>query len=597
MAYGRLEDALADAAAESSSGVVLALVSDGVAGQRDELSAPSAGNRHATLPGERRLLDLIRPDPRVTELAQRTLDGVYLVRNLPEAAAKHRLHPSATFVTTEGAIVAPEFVRPAQGHDDRVDRNRRDSAALERELGAVRRGLREGGQRLQDLEREEQEAAEHLAESDLVITSTAEEMAGVESELASLRREEQLVSERMAAVLLAVSGTRERLSALPGTAAAVPALPPVPGPPMALRVDVEALRRDRDRLDAGVRHARVEIERLSAEDPVALRRDVEAWERVRADAEGALRDAEGNLAGALAAHRAWAELDRRAQADHVEANRAWRAQAAEVERLRQAHEELDRERADLDRRVAEAERVLREGHAADPTAAVDALGPDDSVEDLQRRADIVARRMGLLGKVNLLASGDLQPLQERHDFIVRELEDVKAARRDLHQLIGDVDRRIRELFEEAFRDVAAGFSELFAELFPGGEGRLVLTDPDDPLASGIEVEARPGRKRVRRLSLLSGGERSMAALAFLFAIFRARPSPFYLLDEVEAALDDVNLHRFLEVVRTFAERSQLLIVSHQKRTMEIADVLYGVSMGPDGASAIISQRLAEVPAG
>ncbi|MFN2589564.1 MAG: AAA family ATPase, partial [Actinomycetota bacterium] len=222
------------------------------------------------------------------------------------------------------------------------------------------------------------------------------------------------------------------------------------------------------------------------------------------------------------------------------------------------------------------------------------LEPDDTVEELRRRSDLVRRRLGLLGRVNLLASGELESLQERHDFLARELEDVRSARRDLERLIGDIDRQMAELFDAAFRDVASEFSSLFAHLFPGGEGRLALVDPDDPLRSGIDIEARPGRKKVKRLSLLSGGERSLAALAFLFAIFRARPSPFYLMDEVEAALDDVNLHRFLEIVREFARTSQILIVTHQKRTMETADVLYGVSMGQDGASAVISQRLSEV---
>jgi chromosome segregation protein len=141
--------------------------------------------------------------------------------------------------------------------------------------------------------------------------------------------------------------------------------------------------------------------------------------------------------------------------------------------------------------------------------------------------------------------------------------------------------------------VAAEFESLFAQLFPGGEGKISLTEPDDLLASGVEIEARPGRKRVKRLSLLSGGERALTALAFLFAIFRARPSPFYLLDEVEAALDDVNLHRFLELIRGFAGTSQVILVTHQKRTMEAADVLYGVTMGRDGASSVVAQRVSE----
>src|SRR5262249_52593550 len=154
-----------------------------------------------------------------------------------------------------------------------------------------------------------------------------------------------------------------------------------------------------------------------------------------------------------------------------------------------------------------------------------------------------------------------------------------------------VDHEIVTVFAAAFADVAGHFESLFSTLFPGGVGRLLLTDPENPLATGIEMEARPSGKNVRRLSLLSGGERSLTALAFLFAVFRARPSPFYLMDEVEAALDDVNLHRFLDLVHEFRDEAQLLIVSHQKRTMEAADSLYGVSMPPGGSSRVVSQRV------
>jgi chromosome segregation protein len=160
-------------------------------------------------------------------------------------------------------------------------------------------------------------------------------------------------------------------------------------------------------------------------------------------------------------------------------------------------------------------------------------------------------------------------------------------------VVREVDRKVVEIFDAAFHDVAGEFEALFSQLFPGGEGKLTLTDPDDLLATGIDIEARPGRKRVKRLSLLSGGERALTALGFLFAIFRARPSPFYLLDEVEAALDDINLHRFLELIKGFAGTSQVILVTHQKRTMEAADVLYGVSMGRDGASRVIAQRVAD----
>jgi chromosome segregation protein len=219
------------------------------------------------------------------------------------------------------------------------------------------------------------------------------------------------------------------------------------------------------------------------------------------------------------------------------------------------------------------------------------LAEDDTVESLEKRAQLVQRRLALLGRVNLLASGEFEALQERHDFLARELDDVRKARRDLLEVIRRIDEEITQIFDAAFRDVAVEFERLIADLFPGGEGRLVLTDPAEPLTSGIEIEARPGRKRVRRISLLSGGERALTALAFLFSIFRARPSPFYFMDEVEPALDDVNLHRFLRLIEGFAADSQVLIVTHQKRTMEVAGMMYGVSMSRDGTSTVISQRL------
>ncbi len=160
-------------------------------------------------------------------------------------------------------------------------------------------------------------------------------------------------------------------------------------------------------------------------------------------------------------------------------------------------------------------------------------------------------------------------------------------------MIKEVDDRVQQVFAAAFEDTAREFEQIIGRLFPGGDGRLLLTEPDDLLATGIEVEARPPGKKVKRLSLLSGGERALTAIAFLVAIFKARPSPFYVLDEVEAALDDVNLQRLLEIFEELRESSQLIIVTHQKRTMEVADSLYGVSMRGDGVSAVISQRLRE----
>ena len=199
-----------------------------------------------------------------------------------------------------------------------------------------------------------------------------------------------------------------------------------------------------------------------------------------------------------------------------------------------------------------------------------------------------------MGPINPLALSEYEALVERHEFLQQQLDDVRNTRRELARVIKAVDEEIVNVFDSAFADVARHFSELFAMLFPGGSGRVVLTDPHDLLNTGIEMEARPSGKTVRRLSLLSGGERSLTALAYLFAVFRARPSPFYLMDEVEAALDDVNLHRFLDLVHEFRDEAQLLIVSHQKRTMEAADVLYGVSMAPGGSSRVVSQRIRDL---
>jgi chromosome segregation protein len=211
----------------------------------------------------------------------------------------------------------------------------------------------------------------------------------------------------------------------------------------------------------------------------------------------------------------------------------------------------------------------------------------------EKRAQAAQRLLDQLGKVNPLALEEFAALEERHAFLTTQLEDLRKTRRDLLTVIKEVDDRVLQVFSSAYADTAREFERVFATLFPGGDGRLVLTEPDDMLATGIDFEARPPGKKVKRLSLLSGGERSLTAIAFLVAIFMARPSPFYVMDEVEAALDDTNLGRLLEIFTELRETSQLIIVTHQKRTMEIADSLYGISMRGDGVSNVVSQRLRE----
>ncbi len=234
------------------------------------------------------------------------------------------------------------------------------------------------------------------------------------------------------------------------------------------------------------------------------------------------------------------------------------------------------------------------GEDSEPSAETpEPAGVPFDREEQTKRLRAAERSLAQLGRINPLALEEFSALEERHKFLTEQLEDLRSTRRDLMDIVREVDERVEQVFTEAYADVSRAFDATFARLFPGGEGRLVLTDPDNMLATGVEVEARPPGKKVKRLSLLSGGERSLVAVAFLVALFKARPSPFYILDEVEAALDDTNLGRLLQIYEELRETSQLLVITHQKRTMEVGDALYGVTMRGDGVSAVISQRLRE----
>ncbi|MDA8315613.1 MAG: chromosome segregation protein SMC [Actinomycetota bacterium] len=293
---------------------------------------------------------------------------------------------------------------------------------------------------------------------------------------------------------------------------------------------------------------------------------------------------------------------RRAYADQSERLRAGAARMESIRAQRSALEQRQmsaRERARaVDREAAEAS--LRADNLAEMIEHELGVTPDEArsapMPDVPEgvtaaaHASALAARLASLGPVNPLALDELSALEERYRELDTQMEDVRAARRQLHEVVRSLDREIADEFTAAVSDVNEHFSAFVASLFPGGTGRLSLTDPSDVLNTGVEIEVRPAGRNVRRVSLLSGGERSMVALAFLFAVFRSRPSPFYLMDEVEAALDDVNLHRFLGLIREFRDEAQLIVVSHQKRTMEAADALYGVTMAPGGSSQVVSQR-------
>ena len=265
-------------------------------------------------------------------------------------------------------------------------------------------------------------------------------------------------------------------------------------------------------------------------------------------------------------------------------------------------------------RIEALELKAREEHGIEPDALLAEYGPDQPIpvltedgtvdldaepqlfeRDVQvKRLRAAERDLKQLGKVNPLALEEYAALEERHTFLSEQLRDLRASKKDLLSLVAEVDKRVEEVFTEAFTDVAREFTGVFERLFPGGEGRLVLTDPDSMLTTGLDVEARPPGKKIKRLSLLSGGERSLVAVALLVSIFKARPSPFYIMDEVEAALDDANLSRLITLFEELRDSSQLIVITHQKRTMEVADALYGVTMRGDGVTTVVSQRLADV---
>ncbi len=339
-----------------------------------------------------------------------------------------------------------------------------------------------------------------------------------------------------------------------------------------------ALAHEAEELDQQAEKARPEVgapvlveplavlgERLAA----ALSGAAEAARRFEAPLQARV-DAGATRAGGLAA-----EL-RRLGAEEAEARRA----AAEAGERRAA---VDVDRARLDAEAAEARRRLEDA-GSEPAEG-------DDREELAARIERLERRRETLGQVNPLAKEEHEREKERLAELVAQREDLEASLNELEELRTELAETVERRFDETFAAVSAHFEEVATTLFPGGHGRLHLTEPEEGEEAGVEVELRPAGKKVTRLSLLSGGEKALGAISFLFALFLAWPCPFYLLDEVEAALDDTNIGRFVELLRRYADTAQFIVVTHQKKTMEAADVLYGVTMGGDGVSQVVSRRL------
>ncbi|MGJ0388032.1 chromosome segregation protein SMC [Microbacterium sp. CGR1] len=553
---------------------------------------------------------------------------------------------TTTIVTTGGDVVTAQTLRTGSGGErSRLELAAERDAANDRlaEVQVIVDSLREAredaNETVESTRRHAKDALRSLREHDAALASHAEQVNRItvthESAVAECERLETGLAQAQSAVEDAEAKAEAAKAELE---AAVSAPRPV--------LDASARDGLLDALEVareGEVRARLEIETLrervraaqarvaSLERQREQERDAAAEAARRAVIRRAQREAASGVAGELP--RILDSIDRsvtEARVALAEAEAARSAQSQELTALRSQETSLRERLAGLTESVHGLELQIHEKKlhlnsllervaselALDEDILVAEYGPDQLVprdpgvdhtaDDLaddtaipfdrriqQRRLADAERKLAQLGRVNPLALEEFAALEQRHAFLTEQLADLTQTRQDLLTIIADLDERMQTIFASAFEDTRVAFGEVFPLLFPGGSGSISLTDPDNMLTTGIEVSVRPVGKKIERLSLLSGGERSLAAVALLVAIFKARPSPFYILDEVEAALDDANLGRLLTVFEQLRESSQLLVITHQKRTMEIADALYGVSMRQDGVSAVVGQRVGD----
>jgi chromosome segregation protein len=452
-------------------------------------------------------------------------------------------------------------------------------------LGAIRNALRRVETDGADTTAELHGLGSHVVELTERVTHDRARLTELEASLSVLEAEEAHALEQQRAMESARSSLDERTAAV-----------------AALRRDLEMQAASIDERRQFIRHRLAEIEeRLSHHEVerreaearrIELDRRSVATERLTTMVTYRLSIVEAELASLRERRRRHGEAAQ-AVAANLDASRKERALAEKtLAEVRERMQRAEIDDAETRLRLEAAVESLRRELDCEPEAAMGAEAPElpEGVTAPERLREL-DRELRMMGPINPLALEEFRVLQERHEFLEAQLDDVRSTRRELTKVIRAIDAEIINVFAAAYADVESNFSYLFETLFPGGRGRLTLTEPNDLLATGIEIEAKPSGKNVKKLSLLSGGERSLTALAYLFAVFRARPSPFYVMDEVEAALDDVNLHRFLGLVDEFRAEAQLIIVSHQKRTMEAADCLYGVTMQPGGSSKVISEKV------
>ncbi len=561
----------------------------------------------------------------VGRLLDRLLIAATMVDDLDAAVELAHRHPDAIVVTRAGDRFGPSGWRLGTASSGGVT-----AAALAEAVAGAEQAGREAERchaetqrvaaALAGARRHVDELEGRLEANDARLTASSEVLARVQSERREVEVELAALEVRAEELRVHRALDRDRIAELeqllPDLEAGEAAEADAVRSAREARADLDARaavlagrRRDLEVRAAGLGERAQLLRARLAETERRLAADVDARAmaaRRRTEIERTL-DALDRLAALVDAHRTVVErhhgelverrrqqsqevLELSARLDELRASRSAAERALDETRERSRRADVDEAEARL--RLESAVELLRHDFDVEPEVAEAAEAPvvPEGVS-AQARARELERELRLLGPINPLALEEFTELQQRHTFLEEQLEDVKTTRRELNRVIRAVDHEIQTVFAAAYADVSNNFSTLFETLFPGGTGRLVLTEPDDLLITGIEVEAKPGGKNVKKLSLLSGGERSLTALAFLFAVFRSRPSPFYVMDEVEAALDDLNLHRFLGLLAEFRREAQLLIVSHQKRTMEAGDSLLGVTMQPGGSSKVIIERV------
>jgi chromosome segregation protein len=609
-------------------GTVLAAMNSG-AGSFESASFESASFDGSLADGVDLLHRHVRPKvPAVAGVLERLLHGVVGVRGDWARAVDVALeHPDVVVVSTDGdrfssagwvvraganalATLASQAAAEAEMALDTAERAASYAEEARARASAVRAEAN-------DLSRQAERAEDQRQSLETTRSRVESELELIGQERAEADRHRAALTERLERDGAELESLSESLPELQSSAAAaVGRLSSADEARRRLeerRSHVAVLRRDLEVKVAGLVERRAVLSSRLQDTERRLAGHVEARERAgerrrRLEAGAIATDRLGvaverhaarlgELLEGLRVRRSRQLDDVRAGGARLESLRKQRAEAdTALTEIRQRSQQLELQVAESKVRRDTAAEALRRELGCEPEEAMGAPCPElPEGENPARRAEVVERELASLGPVNPLALEELGALEERHRFLEEQVEDVRRARRELHQVIRAVDDEIMRVFAQAFADVNEHFQVLVGTLFPGGTGRLSLTDPTDLLDTGVEVEARPAGKNVRKLSLLSGGERSLVALAFLFAVFRSRPSPFYLLDEVEAALDDVNLHRFLDLLHEFRGEAQLIIVSHQKRTMEAADALYGVTMTPGGSSKVVSQKVRREP--